>query len=81
MMLVCDSYFEEAAREFRTVAVQSVGIVFLGNFSGMVTGLVLSPPQSTNIPKVIGGSLIGGLVGIAIALSLISRKTREFTKK
>ncbi|MEB3217028.1 MAG: hypothetical protein VKN72_12485 [Nostocales cyanobacterium 94392] len=36
---------------------QGSGIVFLGNFAGMVAGLVLSPPSSTNVSKTVGGSL------------------------
>ena len=79
MMPICDSYLAEATQQFRIVAMQGAGIVFLGNFAGMVAGLVLSPPPSTNIPKVIIGSLFGGLVGISVALTLILKKTREFT--
>ena len=56
---------------------QGTGIVFLGNFAGMVAGLVLSPPPSINISKTVGGSLFGGLVGISVALTLILKKTRE----
>lgn len=78
MIPVCDSYFTEATSQYRIVAIQGMGIVFLGNFSGMVVGLVLSPPSSINVPKVIGSSLFGSLVGIAIALTLILRKTKEF---
>ena len=58
---------------------QGAGIVFLGNFAGMVAGLVLSPPQQTNIPKVIYGSLFGGFIGITVALTLILKITREFS--
>ena len=79
MIPVCDSYLAEATEQFRITAMQSVGIVFLGSFSGMVAGLVLSPPASINISKTIGGSLFGGLVGITVALTLILKKTREFT--
>lgn len=78
MMPICDSYLAEATSQYKAVAMQGIGIVFLGNFSGMVTGLVLSPP-SINIPKVIGGSLLGGFIGMAIAFSLILKKIREFT--
>ncbi len=78
MIPVCASYLAEATEQIRITAMQSVGIVFLGSFSGMVAGLVLSPPPSINIPKVIIGSLFGGLVGISIALTLILKKTREF---
>ena len=79
MMPICDSYLAEATQQFRIPAMQGAGIIFLGNFSGIVAGLVLSPPPSTNIPKVIYGSLFGGLVGITVALTLILKKTREFT--
>ncbi|NJO59310.1 MAG: hypothetical protein HC836_13645 [Richelia sp. RM2_1_2] len=48
----------------------------MGNFSGMVAGLALSP-QEINVPKIIGSSLFGGLVGMAIALTLILKKTKE----
>ncbi|MEA5594774.1 hypothetical protein [Rivularia sp. UHCC 0363] len=65
--------------QYKVVAMQGMGIVFLGNFSGMVAGFVLSPPQEINVPKVIGSSLFGGLVGIAIALTLILKITREFS--
>ncbi|NJO65188.1 MAG: hypothetical protein HC836_45910 [Richelia sp. RM2_1_2] len=77
MMPSIESYLSEQSRQFRIAAMQGAGIVFLGNFAGMVAGLVLSPPPSTNIPKTVGGSLFGGLVGIAIAFSLIVKKTRE----
>ncbi|MGB3649906.1 MAG: hypothetical protein WBA41_01660 [Rivularia sp. (in: cyanobacteria)] len=79
MMPICDSYLAEATSQYKAVAMQGIGIVFLGNFSGMVTGLVLSPPPSINIAKVIGSSLFGGFIGTAIALTLILKKNREFT--
>ena len=79
MMPICTDYFALWTNQYKIVAIQGVGIVFLGNFSGMVTGLVLSPPSSINIPKVISSSLFGGLVGMAIAFTLILKKTREFT--
>lgn len=79
MMPVCDSCIAEATQQFRIAAMQGVGIVFLGNFSGMVAGFALSPPPSIDVPKVIGNSLFGGLVGISIALTLILKKTREFS--
>ncbi|MGB3639124.1 MAG: hypothetical protein WBA39_16350 [Rivularia sp. (in: cyanobacteria)] len=41
----------------RIVAMQGAGIVLNGNFAGMVAGLVLYPPQDTNIPKVIYGPM------------------------
>ena len=78
MMPSIESYLGEQSRQLRIVAMQGMGIVFLGSFSGMVTGLDLSPPQQTNIPKVIYGSLFGGLVGISVALTLILKITREF---
>ncbi len=56
---------------------QGAGIVFLGNFAGMIAGLALSPPPSINVPKVIYGSLFGGFLGIAVTLTLILKKTRE----
>ncbi|NJN13701.1 MAG: hypothetical protein HC815_39770 [Richelia sp. RM1_1_1] len=62
--------------QYKVVAMQGMGIVFLGNFSGMVAGLALSP-QEINVPKIIGSSLFGGLVGMAIALTLILKKTKE----
>ncbi|NJN13154.1 MAG: hypothetical protein HC815_36635 [Richelia sp. RM1_1_1] len=77
MMPSIESYLSEQSRQFRIAAMQGAGIVFLGNFAGMVAGLVLSPPPSINVPKTIIGSLFGGLVGIAIALFLILKKTRE----
>ena len=77
MMPICDSYLAEATQQFKIAAVQGVGIVFLGNFSGMVVGLILSPSTSINISKTVCGSLFGGLVGIAIALTLILKKTKE----
>ncbi|MGF1672149.1 MAG: hypothetical protein ACFCUV_00495 [Rivularia sp. (in: cyanobacteria)] len=77
MMPICTDYIAEGIQQFRIAAIQGIGIVFLGNFSGMVAGFVLSPPQEINVPKVIGSSLFGGLVGIAIALTLILKKTRE----
>jgi hypothetical protein len=73
MMPICDSYLAQMTNQYKVVAMQGMGIVFLGNFSGMVGGLVLSPPPS----KTIGGTLFGGLVGIAIALTLILKKTKE----
>ena len=79
MMPICDSYLAQMTNQYKVVAMQGMGIVFLGNFSGMVAGLALSPPQEINVPKVIGSSLFGGLVGIAIAFSLIVKKTREFS--
>ena len=79
MMPICDSYLAEATEQFRIAAIQGVGIVFLGNFSGMIAGFMLSPPPSINISKTVGGSLFGGLVGISVALTLILKKTREFT--
>lgn len=79
MMPICNSYIIEAIYQYRIVAIQGMGIVFMGNFSGMVAGLALSPPPSINVPKVIGSSLFGGFIGMAIALTLILRKTREFT--
>ncbi|MBE9212859.1 hypothetical protein IQ247_09160 [Plectonema cf. radiosum LEGE 06105] len=78
MMPICTDYIAEGIQQFRIAAIQGIGIVFLGNFSGMVAGFVLSP-QEINVPKVIGSSLFGGLVGIAIAFTLILKKTREFT--
>ncbi|MEO1558192.1 MAG: hypothetical protein AAFS12_00720 [Cyanobacteria bacterium J06632_19] len=77
MIPVCDSYLAEATERFRIAAVQGVGIVFLGNFSGMVVGFMLSPPTSINVSKTVCGSLFGGLVGISVALTLILKKTRE----
>ena len=77
MMPICTDYIAEGIQQFRIAAIQGIGIVFLGNFAGMVAGLVLSPPPSINVPKTISGSLLGGLVGIAIALTLILKKTRE----
>lgn len=50
MMPSIESYLGEQSRQLRIVAMQGMGIVFLGNFAGMVAGLVLSPPPSTNIP-------------------------------
>ena len=79
MMPSIESYVSEQSRQLRMLAMQGTGIVFLGSFSGMVAGLVLSPPASINISKTIGGSLFGGLVGITVALTLILKKTREFT--
>ena len=79
MMPICDSYVFKAVQELRIAAIQGVGIVFLGNFSGMISGLALSPPPSIDVPKVVGSSLFGGFVGTAIALTLILKKTREFT--
>lgn len=73
MMPICNSYLTEAANQYKIVAMQGMGIVFLGSFSGTVGGLMLSPPPS----KTIAGTLFGGLVGIAIAFSLIVKKTRE----
>ncbi|BAY84514.1 MAG: hypothetical protein KI793_06025 [Rivularia sp. (in: Bacteria)] len=78
MMPSIETYLGEQSRQLRIAAMQGVGIVFLGNFSGMVAGLVLSPPPSTNIPKVIIGSLFGGFIGITVALTLILKITREF---
>ena len=66
MMPSIESYLSEQSRQFRIAAMQGAGIVFLGNFAGMVAGLVLSPPPSINVPKTISGSLFGGFVGIAI---------------
>ena len=80
-MPICDSYIAESIYQYRIVAIQGMGIVFMGNFSGMVAGLALSPPPSIDIPKVIGSSFVGGFIGCAIAFTLILRKTREFTKK
>ena len=77
MMPICDSYLAQMTNQYKVVAMQGMGILFLGNFSGMVAGFVLSPPQEINVPKVIGSSLFGGLVGIAIALTLILKKTKE----
>ena len=79
MMPSIESYLGEQSRQLRIVAMQGLGIVFLGNFAGMVAGLVLSPPPSTNIPKVIYGSLFGGFIGITVALTLILKITREFS--
>ncbi|MGB3655580.1 MAG: hypothetical protein WBA41_30830 [Rivularia sp. (in: cyanobacteria)] len=79
MMPSIESYLSEQSRQLRIAAMQGAGIVFLGNFAGMVAGLVLSPPPSINVPKTISSSLLGGLVGIAIAFSLIVKKTREFS--
>lgn len=81
MMPICDSYFTEASSQYRIAAIQGIGIVFMGNFSGMVAGLVLSPPPSINVPKVIGSSLFGGIVGMVIAISLLMKKTRGFISK
>ncbi|NJM23179.1 MAG: hypothetical protein HC907_33205 [Richelia sp. SM1_7_0] len=67
MMPICNSYLAQMTNQYKVVAMQGMGIVFLGNFSGMVAGLALSPPQEINVPKIIGSSLLGGLVGIAIA--------------
>ena len=80
MMPICSDYIAESIYQYRIAAIQGIGVVFLGNFSGMVAGLALSPPPSIDIPKVIVGSLFGGIVGMAIAFSLILRKTREFLK-
>lgn len=80
MIPVCDSYLTETAQQLKIAAVQGVGIVFLGNFSGMVAGFMLSPPASINISKTVVGSLFGGLVGIAIAITLILKKTKELMK-
>ena len=80
MMPICSDYIAESIYQYRIDAIQGIGVVFLGNFSGMVAGLALSPPPSIDIPKVIVGSLFGGIVGMAIAFSLILRKTREFLK-
>ena len=79
-MPICSDYIAESIYQYRIDAIQGIGVVFLGNFSGMVAGLALSPPPSIDIPKVIVGSLFGGIVGMAIAFSLILRKTREFLK-
>ena len=73
MMPICDSYLAEANFQYRTVAIQGMGIVFMGNFSGMVAGLALSPPLSINVPKTIGGSLFGGFIGMAITYVLRTR--------
>ncbi|MEM7556449.1 MAG: hypothetical protein AAF378_20580 [Cyanobacteria bacterium P01_A01_bin.84] len=78
MMPICNSCIDELIQQYRIAAIQGIGIVFVGNFSGLVTGLALSPPPSIDIPKVIVGSLFGGFVGISIALTLIFKKTREF---
>ena len=78
MMPICSDYIAESIYQYRIDAIQGIGVVFLGNFSGMVAGLALSPPPSIDIPKVIVGSLFGGFVGISIALTLIFKKTREF---
>ena len=78
MMPSIESYVGEQSRQLRMVAMQGTGIVFLSSFSGMVAGLVLSPPASTNIPKIIYGSLFGGFLGMTVALTLILKKTREF---
>ncbi|MEO1372936.1 MAG: hypothetical protein AAFW70_01145 [Cyanobacteria bacterium J06635_10] len=75
MMPICDFYLTEATSQYRIAAIQGIGIVFMGNFSGMVAGLVLSPPPSINVPKVIGTSLFGGIVGCAIAITLIFKKS------
>lgn len=80
MMPICDSYVAESIYQYRIAAIQGIGIVFVGNFSGMVAGLALSPPPSIDIPKTIGSSLFGGFIGIFIAISLILKKTREFLK-
>ena len=77
MMPICDSYLAQMTNQYKVVAMQGMGIVFLGNFSGMVAGLALSPPQEINVPKVIYGSLFGGFLGIAVTLTLILKKTRE----
>ncbi|BAY84667.1 hypothetical protein NIES267_41630 [Calothrix parasitica NIES-267] len=79
MMPSIESYVGEQSRQLRIAAMQGVGIVFLGSFSGMVAGLVLSPPPSIKIPKVIIGSLFGGFIGITVALTLILKITREFS--
>lgn len=79
MMPICNSYVCEAVQELRIAAIQGMGIVFLGNFSGMVAGLALSPAPSINVPRVIGNSLFGGFIGMAIALTLILKKTKEFS--
>ncbi len=79
MMPICTDYTAEAMQQFRIGAMQGVGIVLLGNFSGVVAGLALSPPTSINVPKVVGSSLFGGFIGTAIALTLIFKTTREFT--
>ncbi|MGB3650284.1 MAG: hypothetical protein WBA41_03620 [Rivularia sp. (in: cyanobacteria)] len=89
MMPVCDSYLALWTNQYKIMAMQGMGIVFLGNFSGMVAGFVLSPPQEINVPKVIGSSLFSGFIGMAItfgraslnAFTLILKKTREFTNR
>ena len=78
MMPSIESYVGEQSRQLRIAGMQGAGIVFLGNFSGMVAGLVLSPPPSISVPKVIIGSLFGGFLGMTVALTLILKKTREF---
>ncbi|WP_414620829.1 hypothetical protein [Calothrix sp. CCY 0018] len=80
-MPICDSYLVQATNQYRIAAMQGMGIVCLGNFSGMVVGLTLSPPPSINIPKTIGSSLFGGFIGCAIAFTLLLKKTREFTSE
>jgi hypothetical protein len=81
MMPVCDSYLTLWTNQYKIVAMQGMGIVFLGNFSGMVAGLALSPPQEINVPKIIGSSLFGGFIGIAIAFTLILKIITEFSNE